>query len=391
MIGLKDALSILDQAELQPDVESVPLSRSYGRILAEDLVSAIEMPPFDKAAMDGYAINSRDKSQQFRVTGVVAAGDFPERAVGAGEAVRIMTGAPVPKGADQVVVREVSEERGGNVYFSSRNAARNICRQGEDVKPGDLILARGTRMGPAETAVAAAIGRGRLQVFRIPRVGILVTGSEIVSPGGSLKPGQIFDSNSTSIRTHLRQMGVDAVFARRVEDDPQCIRNALRNALEESDLVILSGGVSMGDFDYVPDALESLGVRLHFTRVTIKPGKPTVFGSHEKGFVFGLPGNPVSAFVVFEIMIRPFLYRMMGHVYRPRTVAVPMADTWRRSKVRRTTFLPVRLESGRAVIPDYHGSAHIFALPGADGLLEIPAGVKQLSAKEEVYVRLLGS
>ena len=175
MIGLQDALSILHETHLQPGVEAVSLNRSYGRILAVDLISTIEMPPFDKAAMDGYAVNSQDQSGEFAVTGVVAAGDAPGRAIGAGEAMRIMTGAPVPDGADQVVVREVSEEKNGKVRFSSRDAARNICLRGEDVKPGDLILPRGTRMGPAETASAAAIGENLLQVFRVPRVGILVT------------------------------------------------------------------------------------------------------------------------------------------------------------------------------------------------------------------------
>lgn len=391
MIGLKDALSILHEAHLRPGIEAVPLNRSYGRILAADLISTIEMPPFDKAAMDGYAVNTQDKAGEFTVTGVVAAGDAPGRVIGTHEAMRIMTGAPVPDGADQVVIREVSKEKNGKVRFSSREAARNICKRGEDVKPGDLILPQGTRMGPAETASAAAIGQNLLQVFRVPRVGILVTGSEIVSPGKSLRPGQIFDSNSSSIQTHLRQMGVEAVFARRVSDDREDIRDALINALEASDLLILSGGVSMGDFDYVPEALKSLGVRLHFTRVAIKPGKPTVFGSHDNGFVFGSPGNPVSTFVVFEIMIKPFLYRMMGHSYRARIITVPMAATWRRKKVGRTAFLPARLESGRVVIPEYHGSAHIFALPGADGLVEVPAGVGEISAEEEVHVRLLGS
>ncbi len=391
MIELREALQILEQTPQHPVSEVVPVAHALGRVLAEDVVSAIEMPPFDKAAMDGYAIHSQDPAAEWEVTGVVAAGAAPGARIEPGQAIRIMTGAPMPIGADQVVIREVSEERQGRVRFSSRDGEHNVCLRGEDLRPGDRVLARGARLGPAASAAAAAVGRDTLSVYRVPRVGVVVTGTEIVPPGETLQPGQIYDSNSASIQAQLRQMGIETVLSSRVTDDRDEIRAALRDALAELDLVILSGGVSMGDFDYVPGVLDSLGVRLHFTQVAIKPGKPTVFGSSTSGFVFGLPGNPVSTFVVFEVMVKPFIYRMMGHSYHPRMITAPMAETWRRSKVRRTAFLPALLRNDRVSVPEYHGSAHVFALLEADCLLEVPAGVGEIRAEETVRVRLLGS
>jgi len=393
MIELTDALAILEKAGPKPpaEAENLELSRACGRILAEEVISAIQMPPFDKAAMDGYAISSTDTATEFRVTGVVAAGDPPGAAIKTGEALRIMTGAPVPAGADQVVIREVSDETEGRVRFTRRDNVRNICLRGEDLKPGDMVLAKGTRLGPAALAAAAAAGRARLKVAPIPRVAVLVTGSEIVAPGETLRPGQIFDSNGISIAAQLRSMRVPPVSVSRVGDDAGQIRAAVKELIGESDVLILSGGVSMGDFDHVPAVLEDLAVKLHFTRVAMKPGKPSVFGSHKGGYVFGLPGNPVSTFVVFEIMIKPFLFRMMGHEFQPQIVAAPMAAAWRRCKMRRTEFLPVRIDNGMVTVPEYHGSAHVFALTGAEGLLEVPAGVGEIAREETVHVRLLGA
>jgi len=305
--------------------------------------------------------------------------------------VRIMTGAPMPPGSDQVVIREHSLETEGVVRFSRRDDVMNVCLRGEDLKPGDLVLPDGVRMGPEEVAAAAAAGRNNLRAYRIPRVAVMVTGSEIVPPGEALGRGQIYDSNGASIAAQLAAMSVPPVAVIRVPDDPDRIRGELKKRIDAVDLVILSGGVSMGDYDYVPGVMESLGIRLHFTKVAMKPGKPTVFGSHAGGYVFGLPGNPVSTFVVFEIMIKPFLYRMMGHEFRHRVFNLPMGCSWRRRKAKRTEFIPVRIDESRVSPLEYHGSAHVFALTGADGLLEVPAGTLEIAKETMVHVRLLGS
>ena len=391
MIELENALRILLRARWSPDTEKVDLDKAQGRILAGDLVSDIEMPPFDKAAMDGYAVNSRDESEEFRVTGVVAAGDISDTAIEAGQAIRIMTGAPMPPGSDQVVIREHSMETQGMVRFSRRDSTLNVCLRGEDLKPGDRVLRDGMRIGPAEIAAAAAAGAHRLRVYRVPRVVVLVTGSEIVPPGEKLAEGKIFDSNGASITAQLRAMSVPPVEVIRVPDDPIRIETELQKWIDAADVVILSGGVSMGDYDYVPGVMKKLGIQLQFTKVAMKPGKPTVFGKHERGYVFGLPGNPVSTFMVFEIMVKPFLYRMMGHDFQHQILTLPMGNDWRRRKARRTEFVPVRIVGGRISALEYHGSAHVFALTGAEGLMEVPAGKLEIAKESMAHVRLLGS
>ncbi len=389
MIQLNEALNRLQAEVLYPEGEEILLEKGLGRVLLEDIDSSIEMPPFDKAAMDGYAINSDDPEENFRVRNVIAAGDPPGTRLSMGEASRIMTGAPVPDGADQVVIREVSYEKDGRVTFTDRSGISNICLRGEDVREGQRILDRGTLMGPAEIGSAAAVGRNRIQVGRIPRVSVLVTGSEIVAPGEPLSPGRIYDSNSASIGAQLRRMGIDPFRVSRIKDTPQKIRAGIEQALSDGDVVVISGGVSMGDFDYVPGILEELGVTLHFSKVAVKPGKPSVFGSRNGKYVFGLPGNPVSTYVIFEIMIKAFLYRMMGHVYEPRMIRARMARPFNRKKTNRTAHIPVRVRDGKVFLPEYHGSAHLFALPGSDGLLTVPVGTARIPAEVEVDVRLI--
>ena len=298
-----------------------------------------------------------------------------------------MTGGAVPKGANRVVKREVTVEENGYIRIVDEDPNRNICLRGEDVKSGDVVLKKGVRIRAPEIGVLASIGLSVLKVYRRPVVSILSTGSELVEPGNHLAMGQIYNSNSYSLAAQVGKMGAVANPAGILPDSITDIKATLKNVLKSSDLVMLSGGVSMGDFDYVPGILNDLGFTLHFEKVAIKPGKPTVFATRKQDVVFGIPGNPVSTFVVFEIFIKPFLYRMMGHDYKPEFIQVVLKSDIRRKRAARTSFVPVHRAGGQAEPLPYHGSAHFHALSKANGLICIPRGVTEILGGSRIDVR----
>ncbi len=387
MIHLKEAFKILNKIPVFPREEAIPLEEAAGRILAEDVVSPIDMPPFHKSAMDGYAVSSTDDSKCFQVKEVIPAGYVPKKTVGPGQCAKIMTGGMLPEGTDRVIRREVTVEEEGVMRLAGEDIEQNVCFKGEDIKAGDRVLEQGIILRPQEVAVAASVGKEKLKVYKKPLVGIAATGSEIVKPGLSLKKGQIYDSNTYSLGAQLKQLGVHPEKTIRIADSPGDIKTTIANLLETCDLVLISGGVSMGDYDYVPGILEELGVRLHFKKVAIKPGKPTVFGSKDKILVFGVPGNPVSTFVIFEIFIKPFIYRMMGHEFKPLIIQGKLKRELRREKSTRTAFYPVCFSGGEVEFPSYHGSAHILALTQANGLIQMTAGQEFIPEGALVDVR----
>lgn len=387
MITVDEATAILEGISFRPESERVSIEEALNRILAQDVHSSIDMPPFPKSAMDGYAIRSNDPSRRFRVVEVIPAGHVPSKRIGRGQCAKIMTGGMLPEGADRVVKREVTVEAEGFMEIIGEDKKRNVCFQGEDLKVGDLVLSRGCRLRPQEIAVAASMGLAEIQVFRRPEVGIMTTGSEIIPPGRSLKKGQIYDSNMFSLSAQVLEAG--AVVKRRESavDEPREIRRSLERLLDTCDVVLVSGGVSMGDYDYVPSTLREIGVTLHFEKIAIKPGKPTVFGTRDGRFVFGVPGNPVSTFVIFELFIKPFLFRMMGHDFRPVLIPGTLAREILRRSVERSAYYPVVYEKGRVHPLPYHGSAHIHALTRANGLISLARGQKKIPAESLVHVR----
>lgn len=387
MIPIEDAEKILNGIKVKPGMETVPLMESLNRVLAEDIISRIEMPPFDKSAMDGFALSSKDNSQKYKIIETIAAGDIPAREIKEGECAKIMTGAMLPQGADRVIKRENTVEKEGYMHILEDEDVTNICYKGEDVKIGDLVLTSGTVIRPQQVAIIASMGLSPVPVYRKPVVGILTTGSEIVEPGEELQRGQIYNSNAYSLSSQLHQIGADVEYGGIALDDKEGIREQITRLFEKNDMVIISGGVSMGDYDYVPGILEELGVRLYFQKVAVKPGKPTVFGIKGDKVFFGLPGNPVSTFVIFEIFVKPFLYRMMGHCYKPLFIKAVMKKDFKRKKTKRTAFIPVIYSDGFVEAVEYHGSAHIHALAQASGLLQIPAGVKEVLKGSTVDVR----
>jgi molybdopterin molybdotransferase len=389
MIRVEEAIQILDRTPVEPKTEDVDLSKALYRILAQDVESKIDMPPFNKSAMDGYAIQSNDPSQQLQIIETIPAGAVPTRRIQEGQCAKIMTGGMVPEGADKVIKKELTIEKNGFMEITEEEKNRNICFQAEDIKIGDVVLRKGTLIRPAEIGILASMGLARLAVYKKPRVGIMTTGSELVKPGHPIKEGQIYDSNSYSLAAQVTQTGASLSMSGIIIDTRDKIYEAIEELLNTCDLVLVSGGVSEGDFDYVPIILKKLGVRLFFEKVAIKPGKPTIYGTWNKKIVFGIPGNPVSTFVVFEIFIKPLLHRMMGFDFHPLEIQGILKETYSRRKTTRSVYIPVRYQKGAVEQLNYHGSAHIHALGQANGLINIPQGVKEIPSGSTVNVRLI--
>lgn len=387
MILFKDAQKILDDTPVKTETEIVGLDEVLGRILAQDVISTINMPPFNKSAMDGYALISGDKSERFEIIETIPAGKVPLKKVHEGECAKVMTGGIVPEGADRVIKRELTVEKDGFMTMTGEEPNKNVCTAGEDIQKGDKVLDKGIRIRPQEAGVLASMGLARVKVYQKPRVGVLSTGSEIISPGKSINPSQIYDSNSYSMSAQVLKSGAELSGHKMVRDKPDKIRKAVSDFLSPCDVLLISGGVSMGDYDYVPSVLKKLGFTLHFEKVAIKPGKPTVFASKGYQYVFGVPGNPVSSFVVFELFIRPFLLRMMGHRYEPALISGVLEKDIQRKKTYRDSYIPVEHKKGSIKRLPYHGSAHIHALTRANALLCIPRGEKEFKTGKKVHVR----
>ena len=391
MIELKEALQIVLSAARPLGTERVELSDALSRILAEDVAADADMPPFDKAAMDGYACRRQDLTNTLAVVETISAGAAPVKAVGPDQCAKIMTGAVVPSGADCVIMVEQTQTLGpDSIRFVGGQTRDNICRRAEDIRQGQIVLEKGSCIGPQEIAVLASFGHVQPLVARRPTVAVIASGDELVAPAEKPGPSQIRNSNSPQLSAQLRSMGVVAHDCGIVKDTEADIDRILKAALAEDDVVMISGGVSAGDFDFVPGVLRRNNVRLLFEKIAVKPGKPTVFGQSERAYCFGLPGNPVSTFVMFELLVRPFLCRLMGHHCSPAVVQMSLDEPITRRDAERQGWIPVRLTSETTVRPvEYHGSGHILALCQADGLISMEIGVGRIEKGAPVSVRLL--
>jgi molybdopterin molybdotransferase len=389
MISFDEALKIIKGEPFTPESESGTLDVAPGRVLAEDVFSDIDMPPFDKSAMDGFACRRSDLGNRLEVIETVRAGDIPEKVVGKNQCTRIMTGARVPDGSDCVIMVEYTEKvDDSHIRFAGSKTENNIAYRGEDIKKGDRVLTRGCLLRPQHIAILAAAGCTKPSLYRKPRVAVLTTGDEIVEPDSVPTGTSIRNSNGPQLIAQARSMGAAANYLGIVEDTPEATRSAVMAAVSDHDVLIITGGVSMGDFDYVPGALRDTGVRLFFEKVAVKPGRPTVFGRKDNVFVFGLPGNPVSSFIIFELMVKPLLYRMMGHEFLPPVLRLPIGVDYGRKKADRVSWSPVSIgDDGLAMPLAYHGSGHINSLGDAGGLMAMAPGVSSYKKGDIVDVR----
>ncbi|MFH1530307.1 MAG: gephyrin-like molybdotransferase Glp [Pseudomonadota bacterium] len=391
MIPFDDALRIALEHVRPVGTERVSLAVAGGRVLAESIRADHDIPPFDKSAMDGFACRREDLGRPLTIIETIPAGATPRRHVGAGQCARIMTGAPVPAGADTVFMVEVSEALGGDrVRFTGAETKPNIIPRAEDVRAGDRLLEAGIRLRPDHVAVLASAGIPEPLVGRRPRVGIIATGDELVEPAVAPGPSQIRNSNSHQLVAQVQAAGGEPIYFGIAGDQQDLLEATFRKAAAECDVLLLSGGVSQGDFDLVPDVMRAQGVEILFDRIRVKPGKPTTFGVGEDLAVFGLPGNPVSTFVIFEVLVRPFLLATAGMAQALEEWTTRLDVAIRRRQDDRDEWLPVRRTEDGGVAPvPYHGSAHFLALAGADGLTMVPAGTLHIPEGTRIRVRPL--
>lgn len=391
MITFHEALKTVKHATTKLDREIINLSDCLNRVLAEDVLSDMSMPPFNKSAMDGYACKQSDLSDKLEVLEVVAAGSAPTMSVGDKQCSKIMTGAMVPEGADTVIMIEHTEKVDDNhIQFTKEKTKSNICLKGEDILEDDVVLKKGTRLKAQHISVLAMVGCSNPVVYRQPKVATIATGSELVEPENKPNTSQIRNVNSWQLNAQLQKMGIKGNNHGIVADSKEATKEAMVKCLEENDVLIISGGVSVGDYDYVPQILKELGFNIWFHTLAVKPGKHTVFATSKGKYVLGLPGNPVSSFVQFELLGKPMLYRLMGHDYNAPMVRMPIASPYKRKRTDRLEFIPVRFNANNKVVPiNYHGSAHINAFTMANGIMAVPREVDEFMEGEFVHVRQL--
>ena len=382
--------------------ELAPLLRSRGRVLAEDIVADRDFPPFPRATRDGYAVRSVDLvavPATLKIIGEVRAGRSLEGVkVGNGEAAEIMTGAPVPDGADAVVMVEYTAREGASVEVRrSVTAGENVVPTGSEARAGQLLLPRGTRMGFAEIAVAAGVGKAQVSIYRLPRVGILSTGDEIVEVEAHPGPNQIRNSNSYSLSAQVEVAGAEPVRLPIAADDPAVLKHLIEEGLG-LDLLLLTGGVSMGKYDLVEQVLTEFDAEFFFTGAQIQPGRPLVFGrarqerTGRETYFFGLPGNPVSTMVTFEIFVRPLLHALCGALPGKLRFLQARLGSEVRTKTGLTRFLPAQLsgefDHTEVELVRWQGSGDVAAMARANCFLVVPPDRERLAAGEMVSVLL---
>lgn len=384
MLELEDALKRMVSAIEPLPAETIPLARAKDRVMAEDVHSPNDLPAFDNSAMDGYAVRASDvvaagpgSPIALRLAGQVAAGAAPTTPVQPGSCVRVFTGSPIPHGADAVVMQEdvqSTPDRPDTVLvLDSVKPWENLRLSGEDVKSGALLLRSGERITARHLGLMSAVGLAQLSVHRRPRVGLLATGSELVSPGEPLGPGKIYESNRLALAPSFERAGAVVTIFPLVPDTLEGTREALKDAFAKCDGVVTSGGVSVGELDFVKRAFVEVGGTLDLWRIAIKPGKPFVFGSRGQQFLFGLPGNPVSALVTFLLLVRPALWRWQGLAsFHPPATHCLLTETLVNHGDRRH-FMRVRIDQdGHASPAGVQASHMLSSLALAQGLVDVP-------------------
>lgn len=395
MPTFEEARKIILDSVVPLGAEKVETLEALGRVLAEDVDAPWDMPLWDNTAMDGYAVRSEDCRQSaiLRLAGFLPAGGNMSEAVQSGTVVKILTGAPIPPGADAVVPFEEADEAEG--YVAIRGPVKqgdHIRFKGEDVKTGETILPAGTVLRPSEISMLASFGKLFVPVHRRVRVAVLSTGDELLEPGEPLAPGKIINSNSLALAAAVRQAGAVPIMLGIARDNKESLREKLAEGLK-ADVLITSAGVSAGDRDYVRDVLDELMVKQVFWKIDIKPGRPTAFALHEGNPVFSLPGNPVSSLLTFEEFVRPALLKMMGHrrVLRPLISATLREDI--RKKPGRVNFIRVALEQENgeffARSSGKQDTGFLKTLLLADGIAVVPAEQGDLKAGDRVEVQLI--
>ena len=397
MIPFQEALKLISENTQVLAVTERDISDLNFEVLAEDVQAQKDIPFFSNSAMDGYALRSEDTLMApvvLKVKGFIRAGDSSNMEVGKGEAAKIMTGAPLVNGADAVVMVEETEEQGQNVLVKKRvKKGEHVRLQGEEIKRDQVGLKKGTPLNPASVGFLASMGRQKVQVYGKPRISILMTGNELIFPGRELKNGQIWESNAFVLTAALREVGINPIVLENARDDLQDIKERIQTGLDTSDVLLITGGISVGDYDFVQEAVLGLNVKKIFWRVAVKPGKPTFFGSKGKKLIFGLPGNPASVLVTFLEYVRPAVLKMMGHhrVYLREVEAVLEEEL--KKKPDRANFLRgiFREQNGRIYVKrtGLQNSYMLESFSNANCLIFLEKGKNIFHPGEKVKIQIL--
>lgn len=391
MILFEEAVEIINSTSHLIDIESVELYQALGRVLAEDVYSDMDMPPFNKSAVDGYACKRSDLAMNLQVLEVIPAGVIPRFEIGEGECSKLMTGGMLPTGADVVImVEDVLENEDKTIKYTGSGSSANYTIKGEDILTGDKVLQKGALLRSPEIAILATVGLSKPKVYRKPILGVISTGSELVEPDCTPATSQIRNSNAMQLFSQAVKSGCDAKYYGIAPDTEPDTFSLVKKASDECDIVILSGGVSAGDFDFVPKVIQQCGYKIQFYKLGVQPGKPVVYAISENKYLFGLPGNPVSSFVQFEMLVNVLIREITGNNSPMQETQLEMGYDFTRKKSERKLFFPVHYTAEGTVMPvEYHGSAHIHSYLFANGIAVAEIGVKELMKGSKVHVRLI--
>ena len=398
MISFKEAQKLIEEHCPKPNEELLFTSGALGRVNSRDLKSPISLPVFDNSAMDGFLLRSEDTSTAtaenpvfLKIKGAIRAGDGDALALVDQETYRVMTGAAMIQNADAVIAKEKAVVKEDLLVVSSPVLkGLNVRYSGEELKKGELILPKGSVINPGTIGFLASMGIDRIYVYRVPKISLIATGSELVAAGHPLKRGKIYDSNTPMIKAALEEMGIRAVFIRKAMDEPKTIKKILSFALKESDILILMGGVSVGDYDFVKELLQEAGVKTIFWNVSQKPGKPLYFGKKAESLVFGLPGNPASVFTCFYEYVYPAIRMFMGHE-NPylRSQVMKIAGSFK-PDFEKTLFIKGKTNRDNTVSPLRHQKSHMLSsLCEANSFMVIPPSQGEIKHGEETLVHSL--
>ena len=398
---LHEAQKTVFEATKTLGLEKVSLLDAFGRVLGEDIIAARDNPPWDNSAMDGFAVRWEDIKQEHAITKPVAlkviedvpAGTVATRTVGPGQAIRIMTGAPIPKGADTVVKVEETEPSENTVkIFKEVERGGNIRPQGEDVKKGDCIIAKGTQIRPAEAGMLAILAKSFVLVYQRPRVAILSTGDELADLDERFDEEKIINSNSYGTAAAVQEAGGIPILLGIAKDQPAALKEKISHGLN-ADILVLSGGVSMGDYDFTKAVFKDLGAEMNFWKLAIRPGQPLAFGKIQGKLAFGLPGNPVSSMVTFEQLVRPAMLKMGGYRSYGRPVVQAVFQEKFSKRTDRRHFLRGILSRENDVLTvrttGDQGSGILTSMVKANGLIDVPEEVERLNPGDIVNVQVL--
>lgn len=386
MITVIQAKERINQATKTLKSIEINLSDGLNKIISEDIISPINMPPFDQSAMDGYALGDI-ASESYQVIGEIKAGDNPkDLTLSKGQAIRIFTGAVVPNGAIAIAQQEIVARIDDSIKLTATLVEhKNIRQKGEQIIEGQLALEKGTLITPATIGFLYGIGIDKVSVYSSPKVAIIATGSELVSPGQKLTLGQIYESNSFALKAAIETLGVEASIIS-VKDNYEITRDAIKQALENNDMVLTSGGISVGDYDFVGDAFQEVGVKEHFYKVQQKPGKPLFFGKKNETTLFGLPGNPASALSCFYVYVMPTIKKMMGHtdsfdLIETATLTSPYAR-----KGSFTHFLKAQVKNNKITLLNAQSSAMLSSFAAANCLACFPGEQEAWNTGDTIQV-----